>query len=90
MKKPVSTETILPGNHAISGLAELQAFLLNERREQFARALVSKLLSYALGRSLELGDEVLIEALAESFAKDNYRLPGLMKKIVTSRPFLSR
>jgi hypothetical protein len=90
LKKPVSTETILPGNHAISGLAELQAFLLNERREQFARALVSKLLSYALGRSLELGDEVLIEALAESFAKDNYRLPGLMKKIVTSRPFLSR
>jgi hypothetical protein len=90
LKKPVSTETILPGNHRISGLADLQKFLLNERREQFARALVSKLLTYALGRSLELEDEPLIEELTASFAENNYRLLDLMKNIVTSRTFLWR
>ncbi len=90
LKKPVSTETILPGNHKVSGLADLQKFLLNERREQFARALVSKLLTYALGRSLELEDEPLIDELSANFAENNYRLPDLMKNIVTSRTFLWR
>jgi hypothetical protein len=89
-KKPVSTETILPGNHDISGLADLQKFLLNERREQFAQALVSKLLTYALGRSLKLEDEPIIKELSASFAESNYRLADLMKNIVTSRPFSSR
>ena len=89
-KKPVSTEAILPGNHEISGLADLQKFLLNERREQFAHALVSKLLTYALGRSLKLEDEPLVEELSASFAKNNYQLADLMGNIVTSRSFLSR
>jgi hypothetical protein len=89
-RKPVSTETVLPGNHEISGLADLQKYLLNERREQFAKALASKLLTYALGRSLMLEDELLIEELSADFAKDDYRLYGLMKNIVASRPFVSR
>jgi len=89
-KKPVSTKTVLPGNHAISGLADLQKYLLNERRDQFAEALVSKLLTYALGRSLKLEDELLIEELSGDFARDDHRIAGLMKNIVTSRPFLSR
>ena len=89
-RKPVSAETILPGNYEISGLADLQKYLLKERREQFAKALVTKLLTYALGRSLKLDDEPLIEELSAKFAKDDYRLSGLMKNIVTSRPFLSR
>ena len=89
-KKPVSAETILPGNHEISGLADLQKYLLNERREQFAKALVTKLLTYALGRSLKLDDEPLIEELSAKFTKDDYRLSGLMKNIIMSGPFLSR
>ena len=89
-KKPVSAETILPGNHEISGLADLQKYLLNERRTQFAKALVTKLLTYALGRSLKLADEPLIEELSAKFAKDDYRLSGLMENIVMSGPFLSR
>ncbi|MDP6904240.1 MAG: DUF1592 domain-containing protein [Verrucomicrobiota bacterium] len=89
-KKPVSAETILPGNHEISGLGDLQKYLINERREQFTKALVTKLLTYALGRSLRLADEPLIEELNAEFSKDDYRLSGLMKNIVTSRPFLSR
>ena len=89
-KKPVSAETILPGNHEISGLADLQKYLLNERRTQFAKALVTKLLTYALGRSLKLADEPLIEELSAKFTKDDYRLSGLMKNIIMSGPFLSR
>ena len=89
-KKPVSTDTVLPGNYPIGGLADLQKYLLNERRDQFARALVTKIFIYALGRSLRLEDELLIEELSADFAKDGYRLHGLMKNVVTSRPFVSR
>jgi hypothetical protein len=89
-KKPVSPATVLPGNHEISGLADLQKYLLNKKRERFSRALTSKLLIYALGRSLRLEDELLIEDLSADFAKDGYRLYGLMKNIVTSHPFVSR
>ena len=89
-KKPVSAETILPGNYEISGIADLQKYLLNERRDQFSRALVSKLLTYALSRSLKLADEPLIDELSAEFAKDDYRLSGLMENIVMSGPFLSR
>jgi hypothetical protein len=89
-KKPVSTETILPGNHPITGLADLKKYLLNQRRDQFAHALVTKLLIYALGRSLEFTDEPVVRELSEGFAKEGYRLSALMKNIVRSEPFLSR
>ena len=90
MKKPVSTETVLPGNHKINGLEDLKKFLMDQRREQFAHALVSKMLTYALGRSLELSDEPVVKELSEGFVKDDYRLSALMKKIILSKPFLSR
>ena len=78
------------GNHPITGLADLQKYLLTERRDQFAHALVSKMLIYALGRDLELKDQPLVEELSKSFAKNEYRLPGLMANIARSQPFLSR
>jgi len=89
-KKAVSSDTVLPGNHPVTGLADLKKFLLTQRREQFSHALVSKMLIYALGRDLELKDRPLVEELSKSFAQNDYRLPMLMKNIVMSPPFLSR
>mgnify|MGYP002526338737 CR=1 FL=1 len=88
--KPVSTKTVLPGNHPIDGVADLQNHLLTDRRDQFAHALASKLLIYALGRTLDLGDEILLEDMSQKFAENDYRLPSLMEDIVTSKAFLSR
>jgi hypothetical protein len=90
LKKAISTEAVLPGNHKISDLASLQKFLVEARRDQFAKAIVSKILIYALGRSLELADGPLVEELSVKFANDDYRLYDLMKNIVTSDLFLSR
>ena len=89
-KKPVSSDAMLPGNHPIAGLADLQKYLLNERRDQFAHAFVTKMLIYALGRTVELKDEPLIEELSKSFAQNDYRLAALMANIARSHPFLSR
>ena len=89
-KKPVSTETVLPGNHKVNGLEDLKKYLLDQRRDQFAHALASKMLTYALGRSLDLPDEPVVKDLSEGFAEEGYRLSALMKKIILSEAFLSR
>ncbi len=86
----VSSETVLPGNHPIQGIADLQKHLLTKRRGQFSDALASKMLIYALGRSLDLGDKIVVDELAQNFSKNDYRLSALMESIVTSKPFLSR
>ncbi|MBU62675.1 MAG: hypothetical protein CMI26_09250 [Opitutae bacterium] len=89
-KKPISTEAVLPGNHKVSGLEDLKKHLLDHRRDQFAHALGSKMLTYALGRSLDLPDEPVVKELSKGFAEEGYRLPALMKKIILSEAFLSR
>jgi hypothetical protein len=48
------------------------------------------MLTYALGRSLDLPDEPTVKDLSEGFAKDGYRLSALMKNIIRSEAFLSR
>ena len=88
--KPVDAGTILPGNHKVNGLLELQDHLLAVRTEQFAEALVSKLMIYALGRSLELSDQPVIDDLTQQFVDNDYKLMPLMRAIVTSEPFLRR
>ncbi len=88
--KLVSTQTTLPGNYAVDGIEDLKAYLTTERRDQFAHALVSKLLTYALGRSMELNDELVIQELAHAFADHDYRLSPLLEGIVTSNLFLYR
>ena len=89
-QKPITTQTVLPGNHKINGLEDLKQYLITQRHEQFAHALVSKMLTFALGRSLELKDEPVIKKLNEEFMQADYRLSALMKNIIQSKPFLSR
>ena len=56
-------------------------------RDAFAGALVSKLLAYALGRSLEITDEPAVEELKAQFATNQYRLRDLVTEIAASEPF---
>ena len=88
-KKPITSDTILPGNHPVDGVKELQKFILSSRRDQFAHAICSKVLTYALGRSLTLEDEIFVNELKEKFVKDRFRLSGLIENIVLSETFRS-
>lgn len=86
-KKPITSDTILPGNHPVDGVEELQNFILLHRKDQFAHAICSKVLIYALGRSLTLEDEILVNELKNEFVKNRFRLSGLLKNIVLSETF---
>ena len=71
-------------------MAALKAYLLEARGDQFARALVVKLLTYSLGRSLEFSDEPHVDSLTKQFKKDNLRMRALVKTIVTSEVFRTK
>ena len=87
---PVESSTTLPGGYRLEGIEDLKSYLLEKRKDQFARALVAKLTSYALGRSMELGDEDAIDQMAEQFAAEGYRLRPLIHAIVQNELFQTK
>ena len=74
----------------LDGMVGLKKHLLKIEKDKFARALTAKLLTYALGRSLDFSDEETIDVLATRFAKDDYRIRSLLVAIVTSEAFLRK
>jgi hypothetical protein len=87
---PINATEILPDGQEVVGVDGLKAYLVRERRAEFAKSLVSRLLTYALGRSLEISDQADVLEISADFAKDDYRLKGLIQRIVASRPFQTK
>lgn len=79
----------LPGEKRFSSPKELKA-IIAERREDFSRNLVERLLAYALCRRLEGYDEIVVDGLMQAIAADEYRMQALISTIVTSYPFTHR
>ena len=85
----VNASGILPTGEQFNGTQELVK-ILSKREEVFARALTTRLLTFALGRGLEYYDRCAIDKIVEAIARDNYRFQSLVKQIVFSDPFLKR
>jgi hypothetical protein len=60
---------------------------LMQKPEEFARGFIEHLLSYALGRKLEIYDLPAVQEIQAAAAKDGYRLQTIIEGIVTSYPF---
>lgn len=87
--RAVDTAAELPGQYAADGVADLQAYLKGPRRNEFVDNFIRKLLSYALGRSLILSDDLLVKELAGRLESEDYRVGVLLEGIVTSPQFLN-
>ena len=83
----VDAAATLPDGSAVNGLDALLDYMLRNKSRDFARALTAKLLTYALGRSLESGDDETVEALTRNFIDGGYRLRSLITMIVTDDSF---
>ena len=88
--QPVVTKTTLPDGTNVDGLQDLKSYLVNKRREQFAKAFTTKLLTFALGRSLELTDEDTVEQLTAEFVASDFRIEQLIQRVVASEPFQTK
>jgi hypothetical protein len=82
--RQADTQTTLLDGTQVDGLAELRDYLSNQRREDFLRQFSRKLLGYALGRSVQLSDKPLIDAMITT---DEHRLGDMIEWIVRSSQF---
>ena len=58
-----------------------------EKPEEFVRGFIEHLLSYALGRKLEIYDLPAVQEIQSAAAKDGYRFGRIIEGIVASYPF---
>jgi hypothetical protein len=83
----VNTRVVLPDDREIVGLDGLRNYLLNQRGEDFLRQFCRKLLGYALGRSVQLSDQPLLDEMVRDLAQYEYRVSRAVQRVVTSPQF---
>ena len=85
---PVETESIIPGNVKLKNMNELKSYIVKYRKEDFAKGLTERLLSYALSRDVGFYDEELVKSLNKQFVAGKFLTSNLIKNIVTSDEFM--
>ncbi|MBL8210437.1 MAG: DUF1592 domain-containing protein [Bryobacterales bacterium] len=86
MGAPVDAKSKLPDGTVIEGVQGLKNLLM-ERKDLVIRNLTSKMMGYALGRSLTLEDYCAVDAIVEKLKKERYSSQALIREIVLSTPF---
>lgn len=82
----IDASGVLPDGTKLNGPDDLRNALL-ARPEQFVQNLTEKLMTYALGRSLEYTDMPTVRAIVRRAAADDYRFQTLVMNIVSSDAF---
>ena len=80
----------LPNGKEARGVAEFGQFLAVERRDEFVETLCRKFLGYALGRSLVLSDQPLLEKMENELKRSDFRFSSLFETVVLSHQFLNQ
>lgn len=88
--RAVEARAEFPGGMEGEGLEGLRRYIKAKREGGFVRGFTSKLLAYALGRSLALTDEPLLREMDAKLAANGYRFETAVESIVTSRQFLNK
>jgi len=86
---PVEASGELPSGEKFSGPEELVQ-ILAKRKQQFTETLVSKMLTYALGRGMKPYDQSTIDGIVKRVEDDDYRFSAVITGIVMSRSFRMR
>ena len=79
-----------PAAAKVTGFEGVRRYIRDHRQDDFVDNLCGKLLAYALGRSLILSDEPLIQDMHGRLAAGGYRFETAIESIVTSRQFLNK
>ena len=87
--KPIDPSGAFPNGQTFSGATELKA-QLKKKKDLFSRCLTEKMLTYALGRGVEVYDNRSVEHIMDALGKDHYRFSTLAIEIVKSEPFRMR
>lgn len=86
----IDPSTELRNGRRIENLDDLKNYILTEKKPQFRRAIVRKVLSYSLGRYLEFSDRSAVDSICENLEQDGDSFQTLLKQIVLAEPFLTK
>jgi hypothetical protein len=86
---PIDASGELIDGTKVSSPADLRKALV-KRAPQFAQTLTEKLMTYALGRSVEYYDMPVVRQIVRDAARENYRFSSIVTGIVRSAPFQMR
>jgi Protein of unknown function (DUF1592)/Protein of unknown function (DUF1588)/Protein of unknown function (DUF1587)/Protein of unknown function (DUF1585)/Protein of unknown function (DUF1595)/Ca-dependent carbohydrate-binding module xylan-binding len=86
---PIDASGVLPGGKTFRGVEGLKEILM-AKRDQFARCLAEKMLTYALGRGLEDFDDAAVDQIAHNAAQNDFRFSSFVIEIAHSAPFQMR
>ena len=84
---PVDASGVLPGGRKFDGVAELSEVLSKTERKAFAKTMVERLLTFAIGRELSPNDRCVVDEIVQKAEKKDYRMVDLILGVVQSRPF---
>jgi Protein of unknown function (DUF1592)/Protein of unknown function (DUF1588)/Protein of unknown function (DUF1587)/Protein of unknown function (DUF1585)/Protein of unknown function (DUF1595)/Planctomycete cytochrome C len=87
--QPIDASGKLVDGTKLDGPSDVRAFLL-DHADSFVTVATEKLMTYALGRSVEYYDMPAIRGILRDAAGDDYRFSSLVYGIVTSVPFQMR
>ncbi|MCA9175794.1 MAG: DUF1592 domain-containing protein [Planctomycetales bacterium] len=85
--RAIDNRAQLPDGQMAEGVAGLMHYVESQRKQDFIRTLCRKFLGYALGRSVALSDEPLLEEMAQALESREYLLSALFETVVASRQF---
>ncbi len=89
-EKPIDNSAVFPNGNAGNGVDGLREYLLKCRQSDFIENLCRKLLAFALGRTLRLSDDLLIEKMREDLIAEEHRFDAMVKAIVLAPQFLEK
>ena len=87
---PVDASSRLFNGQRLDGVDGLKRFLLENRQDQFASAMVHKMTTYALGRPLTFGDRSSVDQITAGLRQQKDGLATMVTLIVTSQLFQSK
>ncbi len=86
----IDASSLLFNQHELNGVDGVKRYLLSNRQDQFVRAIVHKLTTFALGRPLTFADRSGIDQLTAELRQEGDGLTTLVNLLVTSDIFRSR
>ena len=88
--EPVDATSQLYNESELAGIDGLKRYLLQNRQDQFASAMVHKLASYSLGRPLSFADHAELERITKELRNNGDGLKNLIHTLVASELFKTR
>ncbi|MFG0264876.1 MAG: DUF1592 domain-containing protein [Rhodopirellula sp. JB055] len=88
--KPVVATATLFNQQELSGVEGLKRYLLQDRQDQFVRAMVHKLATFGLGRPLTFADHSSVDQITAQVRQQGDGLATMIQQLVASDLFQSK